>query len=418
MLREGTPTVVPPEQSPDELEALIREARERQRRRRLLLVGGVALAAAAVLSVRAAIPSRGGSGQTGNGAPAAGASRALDDAGRIPIAEVGTSGGVTWAINGRGMWLTSDGGRTWRASLPPRVAAMGDAVARVEQVQFLDRRHGWLLAVDVRGGRRSSARHAELDWTSDGGRTWHWTMPAGCCGPLSFVDRRRGFFVGATRLYATRDGGTRWNPVGGRFEGGPLTFVDVRHGVSLLDGGFLRTADGGRHWTAPLLSGQPPSAGNGLLVGPPVAVFGHRLVMAGERDVHFPKVTRPDAWRVIVYVSDDGGATWLARPLPRWWIPYIGSNDGNRFSAGSATAWVAAARQELVATTDAGRTWRLVRPRGIPNRWVVGAIDFTSARVGWAIFNGPHQNVLMRTTDGGLRWKPAGPRRPRHHKRG
>jgi hypothetical protein len=384
-----------------------------------LFAAGVAIAAAVGLSVWAAIPGRGGRQQAASGGGAAAAARGIDNIGRVPIVEVGTSGGVTWAINGIGMWLTVNGGRTWRASLPPHVAAMGDAVDRVQQVQFLDRRHGWLLAVDVRGGLRSaSRRHAEFDWTSDGGRTWHWAMPRGCCGEFTFLNRRVGFFVGDGRFYATRNGGASWQPVGSRFFGGPLTFVGARHGVSVLDGGFLQTSDGGRHWTSPTLSGEPPSAGNGLLVNTPVAAFGRRLVMPGERDAQFPKATDPRDWRSIVYVSDDGGSTWTARPLPRWWIPYVGADDGARFSAASATVWFAAARQELAVTTDAGRTWRRVRPVGMPARWIMGAIDFTSAKVGWAIFNGPSQRVLMRTTDGGVRWKPAGPRRPGHHKRG
>jgi hypothetical protein len=378
----------------------------------LLFTAGVALVAAAGLSVWAAIPGRGGTDRGGNGRGAAAASRGIDNAGRVQIVEVGTSGGVTWAINGVGMWLTTNGGRSWRASAPRHVHEMGDLIERVQQVRFLDRRHGWLLAVDVAGGLRPAwRRHAEFDWTSDGGRTWHWTIPNGCCGPFSFVNRRLGFFSGSNRLYETRNGGASWRPVGGRFFGGPLTFVDARHGVSLLGRGFLRTADGGRHWTSPLLSGQPPSAGNPTVVGGPIELVGNRLVLTAERD--FAKAMYPGDWRTVPYFSDDGGASWTSRPFPRWWVPYIGSNDGNRFSAAGADVWFAAARQELAVTTDAGRTWRSVRPVGIPARWIIGAIDFTSARVGWAIFDGPRQSVLVRTTDGGVHWKPAGPRSSR-----
>lgn len=411
--------LAPPRQptTPEELEALIREARARQRRRQLLFAASVAVAAAVGLSLWAAIPGRSGGGGAANGGGGAVASRGVENAGRVPITEVGTSGGVTWAINGLGMWLTTNGGRTWRASAPAHVREMGDLMARVEQVDFLDRRHGWLLAVDVRGGLRpSSRRHAELDWTSDGGRTWHWTMPKGCCGAFSFVNGRLGFFSGPDRFFETRNGGGTWKPVEGTYYGGLPTFIDARRGVTLLDGGLLRTADGGRHWKQVLLSGQPPAAGNDIVVSPPVASFGHRLVLTAERLVATPN--GPADWRVFPYVSDDGGASWAARPLPRWWIPYVGSNDGNRFSAASGSVWFAAARDEIAVTTDAGRTWRPVRPAGIPPRWIIGAIDFTSAKVGWAIFNGPRQSVLMRTTDGGVRWKPAGPRRARQHKHG
>jgi photosystem II stability/assembly factor-like uncharacterized protein len=198
------------------------------------------------------------------------------------------------------------------------------------------------------------------------------------------------------------------------FGNGFPAFVDARRGIQLGDGGLLRTADGGGHWKEVLLSGQPAAAGNDTIASPPVATFGHRLVLAAERD--FAQAMSPGDWRVVPYVSDDGGGSWTARPLPKWWVPDIGSNDGNRFSAAGANVWVAAARNELAVTTNAGHTWRHVRATDVPARWIIGAIDFTSARVGWAVFDGPKQTVLMRTTDGGLHWTPAGPRAQKRHK--
>jgi len=198
--------VSPPEPPrPDGLEALIREARARQRRRRLISAAAVAVIAAASLSAWAAVPGLGSGSSSHDRSADVAASRGIDDAGRVPIVEVGTSGGVTWAINGLNMWLTTNGGRTWRASAPQHVRDMGDVIARVEQVDFLDRRHAWLLAVDVSGGLHPAyARHAELDWTSDGGHNWHWTMPRGCCGDVSFATPRRGFFLGRSRRFQRR----------------------------------------------------------------------------------------------------------------------------------------------------------------------------------------------------------------------
>jgi photosystem II stability/assembly factor-like uncharacterized protein len=401
----------PPKLPPaDDREALIREARSRQRRRQLLFAAGAAVAAAVGLSLWAAIPGRDDHAHGGGGGGAS-ASRGSGNAGRVPIAEVGTSGGVTWAINGIGMWLTTDGGRTWRRSLPPHVAAVGDVIARVPQVQFVDRRHGWLLAVDVRGGLQPGRRrHAELDWTSDGGRTWHWTMPRGCCGPFSFVNRRLGFFAGEKHLFETRNGGATWRPVSGTYYGGNPTFVDARHGVALLDGGLLSTADGGREWKDVRPSGRPAAAGDATIVEAPVSVVGGRLVVTAQK-------AKADVLRLVPYLSD-GGARWIARPFPGWWTSYVGSDDGSRLSAATPDVWFAAARDELAVTTDAGRTWRRVRPVNVPHRWVIGALDFTSARTGWAIFDGPRQSVLMRTTDGGVHWTPAGPRRARHARNG
>src|SRR5438132_395670 len=107
----------PPERRvvPDELEALIREAPARQRRRWLFLAAGLAMAAGVGLAIWAA--SRGG--RTGVVHPHGPIASATGQVSRSSyahrgISDMGTSGGVTWASNGRHLWLTTDRGRTWR----------------------------------------------------------------------------------------------------------------------------------------------------------------------------------------------------------------------------------------------------------------------------------------------------------------
>jgi photosystem II stability/assembly factor-like uncharacterized protein len=337
------------------------------------------------------------------------ANRGIDNRGRVPIVEVGTSGGVTWALNGLDMWLTTNGGRTWRASAPKHVRNMGDLIARVEQVDFLDRRHAWLFAVDVSGGLRPVyARHAELDWTGDGGRTWHWTMPRGCCGDVSFLTPRRGFFLGSSRLFSTNDGGRSWKPVARTpFRWGVPTFVDTRHGIAvgLGNGRLYRTSDGGRRWVSvhvPLREGVVAN----------VAAFGKRLVV--------PADLAAPGWELVVYVSDDGGVTWQARPAPNRFASTIRSTDPWEFSAASSSVWYAVGSHKLAVTRDAGRSWRFVRVASWPGHWKMQAIDFTSPLVGWAVLqhaSPPDQSVLMRTIDGGVHWAPAGPRKLKRHRR-
>ncbi|HZS30393.1 MAG TPA: hypothetical protein VFA37_03985 [Gaiellaceae bacterium] len=404
--------LAPPPQDELELELLIREARARQRRRRLIGAAAVAIWAAAGLSLWAAIPGLGGRNGGSGGGPRATSARSVDNSGRVQISEVGTSGGVTWAIDNKGMWLTTDGGRAWRAAIPATIRRLGLVSQHISQVTFVDRRHGWLYSGNVASNSAPLARSA-LFRTSDGGRSWQRATPKGCCGDLSFVDDRLGFLAGPRGLYETRNGGASWTRIGSQGSGEPL-FLDARRGVLLLDGGILRTADGGRRWTSILLSGQPPAAGNKTVVMGSLAAAGHRLVLISERD--FAAKMYPGDWRTIPYFSDDGGASWTRRPTPKGWVPYIGSSDGNLLSAPTANGWVAAARHELAVTTDAGLTWRIVHVAGVPKRWVIGSIDFTSLRVGWAIFDGPKQSYLMRTTDGGSHWAPAGPkaRRAKH----
>jgi photosystem II stability/assembly factor-like uncharacterized protein len=238
------------------------------------------------------------------------------------------------------------------------------------------------------------------------------------CAPIP----SRGYFLGQSRLFSTSDGGATWTPVARTpFTGGTPTFVDARHAVAVVPkGGLYRTSDGGRRWTAVRLPGQPRDSGRQIVL-PQVASFGARLVVPAERDV--PSGNGPDAWRLVVYVSGDGGSTWEARPAPRWWRPFINGQDGQMFSAVSPTAWFVAGWRRLAVTRDAGRSWRLVRVADLHPGWTISAISFTTPRVGWAVFQSyrppaaPYSpfSVLMRTTDGGVHWTAAGPRRPKPH---
>jgi photosystem II stability/assembly factor-like uncharacterized protein len=283
---------------------------------------------------------------------------------------------------------------------------MGDLIARVEQVDFLDRRHGWLFAVDVSGGLRPAyARHAELDWTSDGGRTWHWTMPRGCCGAVSFLDRKHGWFLGPRKVMETTDGGATWSAVAREpFAYGVPTFVDAEHGVAVVGKGEVyRTSDGGVRWRRARLPGHASALPN-------VAAFGRQLVIPAE-------VVGPPRSRLVVYVSGDGGATWHARPAAGW-VPLIGDADAQEFSAASPTVWYATRWHELAVTRNAGRTWTPVKVADLPSHWTISTISFASPLVGWGVFQRgsvPTASVLMRTTDGGVHWKPAGPLKPKRH---
>jgi len=335
------------------------------------------------------------------------------------IGAIGSSGGVTWAINGHGIWLTTNGGHTWRRSVPRGIAAAGIAVASPPDIQFVNKRDGWM------SGLSTPARHWEFDWTTDGGRTWHLSMPPGCVrdcddGSFSFLDARHGYLFAAVRgaqapnrLFRTDDGGRTWQLVSRPSIWGPITFVNKEDGFAggpgqgiigpYLGPPFItlyRTTDGGRTWS------KYEPAGSGSFTELPYSSGGSEVLVVENGPNRNGGLNLAPG---TVYASHDAGRNWSGRAVP--FRPGVEVS----FSAASPTVWAWSSRQDVFVTDRAGNGWREVRLRGLPAQVWIKQLDFTSSRFGWAIFYGlgAHTN-LFRTTDGGVHWTPAGPLARRH----
>lgn len=324
-------------------------------------------------------------------------------------------GGVLYAQSHDAVWLTPDGGRTWRRA--------PEAVSWAGNIQFVNGRDGWIQ---------------EGPWlyrTTEGAGSWtrlpipsaHVTGTASSLPNFAhdmwFVNRKVGFLSAASdyphgaapyRLFATDDGGLTWQ-VRGPLPSGAFVrqFEDARRGFATSARAELSTMDGGRTWSKI----QPPCRGpfEGGRFGGTVQVW-----QCGASHRHLRATT-------------DGGATWTVRSAPR----------GTRYlDVLGARTWVARSSDptRFFVTTSAGRTWtphRLTAPR----HWAVASFGLATHRSGWAIFGrepkGGHGSlfsctsldgpivgeareckvftaaVLMRTTDGGLHWTPAGPPKPK-----
>jgi photosystem II stability/assembly factor-like uncharacterized protein len=320
-----------------------------------------------------------------------------------------------------GLFIYEEG--RWRNATPPALGA--DGIDAIDDVVFVDRRHGWVAAYSC------ATVAVYLYRTSDGGRSWQSLGKPGShsCGGgptfLSFVDDRHGWMepvspngpVGS--LLRTTDGGRTWMQLLSGPPGqvrppalpclAPIRFNSVSSGwMSRCDrGGPFSTTDGGRRWSRV-----------------PVAIR-HRLdarfdlpwFNGGEGVVSATIGTRPPTesgrTRAVAFaVSSNGGRSWAARSMGR-----IASCPLSAYFTASWPAsivnrrvwWIVAGGTRPVAqvTTDSGQTWRTVPARGLPTRWCsIMSVSAAGPRAAWVVARrGRDSSALFQTVDGGRNWR-------------
>jgi len=301
---------------------------------------------------------------------------------RTVVVQTGTGGGPTTTR------LSDDGGHTWRRLADPR-GFTGPGLPA-----FLDAQHGWWLERPPTSDPRTPAPVA-LWRTTDGGRSWRRLAAAGLPQPgfpgqWVFVDALRGTLMftsqaGSRFWLATTDGGDSWQVVKG--PDGPFP------GTSTTSTALLRHAGRLLAW---LVEVSGPASPNGFLAAP-----------NGTVDI-----------AAFVSVSDDGGQTWsLPQAGPRIVQPtYLSlfpamDDRGRLLLLDNRHLWV---------SEDGGATWtvRLVQiPAGLRPAWLASAVH--GGLYSAAYQTGPFDVVtpstpltLIRSTDGGAHWSPVTLPRP------
>jgi photosystem II stability/assembly factor-like uncharacterized protein len=272
------------------------------------------------------------------------------------------------------VFVTSDGGGTWKRSHPIDAAIQADTNLQLK-LGFIDAQRGWMFV--LAGGR--IAPDSFVYATANGGMDWQevgqLALISSFCG-VTFIQPSVGFLGGcintggpSATLTVTRDAGKTWEvqklptPVGDMFTITSPYFFDqnrgvipilasTSHGNTSVSSDYLDvTDDGGRTWRAM----------------PPLALADYPQAFGFADPTHFLVLTtgtKGDS--ETIYRSADGGQTWMQSATVPWTMGpgtarfmFVDPQHGFVELSGSPGAGPAI----FLATIDGGKTWRNMHPQ-------------------------------------------------------
>lgn len=318
-----------------------------------------------------------------------------------------------WAVGRGGTILaTTDGGFSWRAQKSPTTVDLNG-------VCFVDAEHGWAVGqvVDTSSITQTSKLPGIIIATVDGGR--HWTIQdpgiSDRCEymsvrvqSVSFSDALHGCAVGldatmtqAPLVLITSDGGRHWtetSPAGINGQFSSVTLADADHGWAVC-GWFSPTVyatnDGGRSWIV-----QHKGSGIGDYVDVCCTDRSHIWAVGWESGAS------------QLASSTDGGATWTVRSpgsLRLSAVTFI--DDRHGWAVGSPPHIGMEPVAQMLRTSDGGLHWEAVR---LPGHMVPTDIASSDGLKGVAVGGDSRDTsaptndwqYLVRTTDSGASWAP------------
>jgi len=435
----------PPEATPRALAAVLaRSARLRRRRTAsvlgVVMTGALALGVVIGVTVSGPAPSQNFAAfdsQTGllaSGTP-------VPSADLASVVFTSDLHGYALVVHGTQTLLavSSDGGDSWVVADPSL------PVSFPAQLEFADSAHGYLW-----GGPPSAAGTVGLWVTSDGGRTWRRAGLGPVVSDVSAIGPDVWAVVGTCPIRPTAgpscpvvlevstDDGQTWASTGAApplSENAEVTVSDEnielaritrarayvlafasRAGSPDTSGSLTYTADGGQTW-----SSRPDPC-------PSYFDFGEQVAASGTDDLWLVCASQASAGSQAkaLYRSSDGGSQWSlvasadasvltggtvlgvggGLPVGGYVTPYSLGHE-NLAVLTPTDAWLFPDRSGVYETTDGGRTWAVVA--GLSKAgWVdggTGNVVFADATHGWVCETG---TGLWRTTDG-KNWQRLGP---------
>jgi photosystem II stability/assembly factor-like uncharacterized protein len=255
---------------------------------------------------------------------------------------------------------------------------------------------GW--ALDIQQAKGSFWVFRTVDGAKHWQRQLFRTADLGIAPEIKFFDTKHGIVTtgNPTRIYRTSDGGSSWSQVllpSGQYSS--LQFTDPRHGWYLygtptpdsIDLTLRATDDGGDTWRD-------------------VSQLPHDAYFVTFRNLSEAWSGSMDRAAPRVYVSRDGGLTWVPRDLP---LPPGVDPAAAQFC--SASEVVLLPGQAVLAqfgckpfsarfsSVDMGATWTYVPPSSV-NSGGSARVTYLDAKHWWAMQGGD----LFKTSNGGQTW--------------
>jgi photosystem II stability/assembly factor-like uncharacterized protein len=172
-------------------------------------------------------------------------------------ASTGWVTGTVMLTNLAWLYVTHDGGSTWRQQILPLPQDIPPAQLLIQPPTFFSATDG-LLPVKFSDLITSRDIATVIYVTHDGGTTWRSTMPVSAALRAShLLDMQHGWLTDGTTLFVTSDGGQHWTKLTASANFKQVTqldFVSESAGwaISSQSNGssfLLKTTDGGQTWT-------------------------------------------------------------------------------------------------------------------------------------------------------------------------
>jgi photosystem II stability/assembly factor-like uncharacterized protein len=374
---------------------------------------------------------------------------------------------VLYAATPSGLFISDDGGMTWRKSELPGSGATARAIAvspkdpRVAYLSYKNLQEGFLWKTTSLGVARTSdqGKSWDLVWkeSSQPAANIHEAWMSPFFGPgnpdspldmaVSEQDSNLVYSTDYGRILRTTDGGKNWHAVystrrdDGTFSSRGLEnttnygvhfdpFDAKRMFISYTDIGPFRSENGGESWL-PSEDGIPAKWRNTTywIVFDPNIRGRMWAATSGQHDLPEPKTWRkksPSSWEGGICISEDGGTTW--RPSNTGMPPAAATHVvlDPKSSPEARVLYVAAFGRGVYKSTDSGKTWTL-KNTGIPGKEpfayrltldATGTLYLVIARRSTdGGFGNDEDGAVYRSTDGAEHWTllalPSGVNGPR-----